>query len=352
MDRLRRRLGGRPLLHRLRAAARRLHHGPVRGQAGGHAGRGRVLAGDRRARGAGAVHRADRVPGDPARRTRPASTRPSTTCPGCGRCSWPASGSTRRPTSGPRTCSASRSSTTGGRPRPAGRSRPTRAGLEPLPVKAGLADRADARLGRAGPRPGRRAGARGRGRRDRHASCRCRRGRCRRCGRTTSGTSSSYLSALPGLLPDRRRRARRRRRLPVRHGPHRRRDQRRRAPAVHRGDGGGAGRAPGGGRVRGDRRRRRAEGSGAARVRGAQGRASTTDPGGRRRRAGAAGARARSARWRRCAGSTWSRRCPRPGRARSCAGRCAAIADGVEQPVPSTIEDAAVLDALRPTLRS
>jgi hypothetical protein len=29
-----------------------------------------------------------------------------------------------------------------------------------------------------------------------------------------------------------------------------------------------------------------------------------------------------------------------------------AIADGVEQPVPSTIEDPAVLDALRPTLRS
>ncbi len=30
--------------------------------------------------------------------------------------------------------------------------------------------------------------------------------------------------------------------------------------------------------------------------------------------------------------------------------RCAAIADGVDEPVPSTIEDPAVLDALRPTL--
>ena len=37
LGRLRRRLGRRPLLHRLRAAAGRLHHGPVRGQAGGHA---------------------------------------------------------------------------------------------------------------------------------------------------------------------------------------------------------------------------------------------------------------------------------------------------------------------------
>ncbi len=40
-------------------------------------------------------------------------------------CSWRASGSTRRPTGGPANCSASRSSTTGGRPRPAGRSWPT-----------------------------------------------------------------------------------------------------------------------------------------------------------------------------------------------------------------------------------
>jgi len=33
-------------------------------------------------------------------------------------------------------------------------------------------------------------------------------------------------------------------------------------------------------------------------------------------------------------------------------GSMRAIADGVEQPVPSTIEDPAVLDALRPTLKS
>jgi propionyl-CoA synthetase len=52
----------------------------------------------------------------------------------------------------------------------------------------------------------------------------------------------------------------------------------------------------------------------------------------------------RSARWRRCAGSTWSRRCQtRSGKILR--GSMRAIADGVEQPVPSTIEDPAVLDA-------
>ena len=64
LGRLRRGLGGRALLHRLRAAAGRVHHGAVRGQAGGHPGRGRVLAGGGRAQGQGAVHRADRVPRD------------------------------------------------------------------------------------------------------------------------------------------------------------------------------------------------------------------------------------------------------------------------------------------------
>ena len=44
---LRRRLGRRALLHRLRAAARRRDDDPVRGQAGRHARRGRVLARDR-----------------------------------------------------------------------------------------------------------------------------------------------------------------------------------------------------------------------------------------------------------------------------------------------------------------
>ena len=62
---LRRRLGGRPLLHRLCAAVPRLHLDPVRGQAGRHARRRRVLARLRRARRGVAVHRADRVPRHP-----------------------------------------------------------------------------------------------------------------------------------------------------------------------------------------------------------------------------------------------------------------------------------------------
>ena len=83
---------------------------------------------------------------------------------------------------------------------------------------------------------------------------------------------SSYLSALRRLLPHRRRRPLRRGRLPVRHGSHRRRHQRRRAPLVDRFDRGGPGPAPSGRRVRGDRRRRRAQGSTAAWVRGVEGR--------------------------------------------------------------------------------
>ena len=60
LDRVRRRLGGGPQLHRLRAAARRLHQRDVRGQAGRHARCRRVLAGVRGARGEGAVHRPHR----------------------------------------------------------------------------------------------------------------------------------------------------------------------------------------------------------------------------------------------------------------------------------------------------
>ena len=68
----RRRLGGRPFLHRLRPAAAWRDLDPVRGQAGRHAGRRHLLARHRRARRGGAVHRADRVSrhqeGRPARR--------------------------------------------------------------------------------------------------------------------------------------------------------------------------------------------------------------------------------------------------------------------------------------------
>ena len=71
LGRLRRRLGGRPFLHRLRAAVPRLHLDPLRGQAGRHARRRRLLARHRRAQMRRHVHRADRLPrhqeGGPAR---------------------------------------------------------------------------------------------------------------------------------------------------------------------------------------------------------------------------------------------------------------------------------------------
>jgi propionyl-CoA synthetase len=53
-------------LHRLRAAAARLHDDPLRGQAGRHAGCRRVLARDQPSTRCGAVHRADGVPRDQA----------------------------------------------------------------------------------------------------------------------------------------------------------------------------------------------------------------------------------------------------------------------------------------------
>ena len=153
------------------------------------------------------------------------------------------------------------------------------------------------------------------------------------------------------LLPDRRRRLRRRGRLRLRDGPHRRRDQRGRAPAVDRVDGGGAGRAPGGRGVRRDRRGRRAEGPGAARLGGAQGRRATPT---RPTLAGELVAAVRERdrrRWRRCAGSTWSPALPKTRSGKILRRTMREIADGADPAVPSTIEDASVLDTLRPTLR-
>ena len=84
-------------------------------------------------------------------------------------------------------------------------------------------------------------------------------------------------------------------RLCLRHGAHRRHHQRRRPPPLDRRHGGGAGRAPGGRRMRRDRRRGRDEGPGALRLRRAESRrrpAAARD----RARGRRAGARARSAR--------------------------------------------------------
>ena len=109
---------------------------------------------------------------------------------------------------------------------------------------------------------------------------------------------------LRGPLPHRRRGLRRRGRLPVRHGPHRRRAQRRGAPAVDGVAGGRARGPPGGGRVRRDRGGRRAEGAGAARRSWCSSRGSTSAP-------TVPGRRCRPSWWRGCA--------PRWARSRPCA---------------------------------
>ena len=158
-------------------------------------------------------------------------------------------------------------------------------------------------------------------------------GRCRPCGRTTSATSSSYLTRYPGLLRHRRRRLHRRGRLRLRDGPHRRRHQRRGPPALDRRDGGGHRRAPRRGRVRRHRCRRRAQGPGAPRLRRAQGRG-RPGPRGRSAPNWYSGCATRSGRWPRFARSTSSRVCPRPGPGRSCGAPCAALPPGVTSPCP------------------
>ena len=186
---LRRRLGRRPLLHRLRAADQRRHHRALRGQAGRHARRRRVLAG--------------RSPSTASRRCSPRR---------------PRSGRSRRRTRTARLLAGhdlaafrtlflagerldpdtyhwatERLGVPGGRQLVADRDRLADRGEPARPRadadQAGLADRAGARLRRRGARRARHA-ASPRARRARSASgCRCRRARCPRCGATTSGTS-------------------------------------------------------------------------------------------------------------------------------------------------------------------
>jgi nitroreductase len=114
----RRGLGHRPQLHRLRAAGQRRHHADVRGRA--QLSRRRpLLAGDRQAQGQHLLHRAHRDPradargrraGEEAPRARAAPARqvgePINPRPGSGTTTWSAR-------------AAARSSTPGGRPRPA-----------------------------------------------------------------------------------------------------------------------------------------------------------------------------------------------------------------------------------------
>ena len=244
MDRLRRRLGGRPLLHRLRAAARRRDDRAVRGQAGRHPGRRRVLAGGRASTASRRCSPRRPRSARSRRRTRTAALlaelRPVVAAdPVPGR----RAARPRHLRSGRASGSASRSSTTGGRPRPAGRSpRTCAASSRCRSSRARRRCRCRASTSRSSTSAATpcRAGHRGR---DLHRGCRCRPGTLPTLWGDDERFVASYLSAFDGLLPHRRRRLRRRGRLPVRDGPHRRRHQRGRAPAVHRVDGGGARRA-------------------------------------------------------------------------------------------------------------
>ena len=263
LGRLRRRLGGRPFLHRLRAAAAWLHDGALRGQAGGHARCRRLLAGDRRARGRDAVHRAHRLPrhqeGGPERRSscktydlsalpRPVPRRRARR--------------SRHGAMGRATSCRCRSSTIGGRRKPAGRSPATRSASERC-----------------------RSSTARRRCRCRATTCRCSTKAASRCAPDTMGTIAIKLPLPPGCLPtlwqadERFREAylarlsrllqhlgcglHRRGRLRLRHGPHRRHHQRRRPPALDRRHGGGAGLPSGRRRMRRHRREGFAEGRGA-----------------------------------------------------------------------------------------
>ena len=85
-----------------------LFHGctidPLRGQAGRHARRRRVLAPDRAARRGVAVHRAHRLPRHQEGRPEGRASSRNTTCRNSARCSWPASAPIRRPSNGRRKC--------------------------------------------------------------------------------------------------------------------------------------------------------------------------------------------------------------------------------------------------------
>ena len=115
----RRRLGHRPQLHRLRAALERRHHADVRGRAE-LSDQVALLGGDRQAQGQHLLHRADRDPRADAGRRGPGEEDLAQVAASCSARS--ASRSIRKPGSGITASSATaaaRSSTPGGRPRPA-----------------------------------------------------------------------------------------------------------------------------------------------------------------------------------------------------------------------------------------
>ena len=117
--RRRHRLGDRPQLHRVRPAGERHDRGHVRGRAG-HAGLGPLVADHRGLQGLDPVLRADRHPR--VHEAGRGAAGGSTTCRRCASSGRSASRSTRKPGCGTASTSAAtrrRSSTRGGRPRPA-----------------------------------------------------------------------------------------------------------------------------------------------------------------------------------------------------------------------------------------
>ena len=261
---------------------------------------------------------------DPEGKLAPAGT----TCPACGTCSWPGSGSTRRPTGGPANCWASRSSTTGGRPRPAGPIAANPMGLEPMPTKPGSptvpVPGYDVRVVDA---DGDRVPARARPARS-WSGCRCRRAACPRCGSDDERFVDVVPVGLPRLLPHRRRRV----------------------PSTSDGYLFVMGRTDDVINVAGHRlstgQMEEVLASHPAvaecavigvsdAIKGQVPRGFVVLKAGVEHRPGRAVAPSwsswsatRSGRWRRCARSTWCRPCPRPGRARSCARPCAASPTG------------------------
>ena len=120
-----------------------------------------------------------------------------------GRCSWPASAPTRRPSPGPRSSWASRSSTIGGRPKPAGRYAPivlASSGYRSSTARV----RARCRAGTCGfstPRPRARCASSHPAKSVRwRSNCRYHRVRCRPYGRPTRNSSTRISARFPASI--------------------------------------------------------------------------------------------------------------------------------------------------------
>ena len=195
---LRRRLGGRPLLHRLRAAADRRDDRPLRGQARRHARPGRVLARDRAARG--------RRRCSPRRRRSARSARriPRPALLGGRDAAAPAHAVPGRRAPRPRHLRLGDAPAAAARDRPLVADRDGLADRRELPRpraaagQARLADPARARADASRSSTPTAASSRAASRARSSSGCRCRPARCRRSGTTTSASSQSYLARYPG----------------------------------------------------------------------------------------------------------------------------------------------------------